>query len=89
MKVQVKRRHIDVGIPNLAAKSPIALAVSEQLGGAVVHESSDGFISIFTGVFRGEVSDYYLPKSAREFTRRFDAGENVKGITFNMTPLQM
>ena len=87
MKVQVKQRHIDKGIPNHWTESPIVLAVVEQRGGAEVYETSDGFVTIMTGAFGTETADYRMPRSAREFSRRFDAGEDVSEITFNMIPL--
>jgi len=83
MKIEITKQDIDSGCKSpkkIIHYCPIALAVKRKMNieyGISVHQHD---ISIIAADY--QFSYYNLPKKAKEFIKRFDAGKKVKPFTF-------
>lgn len=84
MTISVTQQHIDHGVQGSACNCPIANAITEAL------DLSHYIYAVVTGeqlrlVARfARVTQYYLPKEAREFIKHYDNNQPVTPFTFEL-----
>lgn len=82
MKVSVRKRHIDEGMPRTCSRCPVALAIAETLD--VLHPDvsvAQSKILVFDGKCR---VDMETPDRVRRFIEDFDQHRPVRGFTFEL-----
>jgi len=82
MKITVKREHIDNGIALSSTCCPIALA-GKELGLKDIWVTPRWMIYSLNDRMRS----FTLPQTVQEFVRRFDEGEHVTTISFDLPVL--
>lgn len=77
MTVDVTAEHIKKGKPRSCSRCPVGWAIRGAVPGGVLVNAIPGYISMAGGPFK-------MPESVVEFVHRFDAGEPVEPISFEL-----
>ncbi len=83
MTVEVTADHIKKGKPRSCSKCPAAHAIRSALGLKV----PGVFVNAISGYISMKGGPYKMPDNLVDFVRRFDAGEAVSPISFDL-PVQ-
>jgi len=78
MTIDVKQRHIDMGLPKDACRCPVACAIEEATR-SVVFVTNTGLIMGLLGPQK-----FPIPPEVLAFIKAFDAGQHVEPFSFEI-----
>ncbi len=87
MKIKVKQKDIDAGVPNNALYCPLAIAIKRarlwnwKFGRVIVGRDD---VTVLDSSSLKVIETYTLPPEARHFRFKFDKGLPVKPIEFTL-----
>ena len=88
--VRVEEYHIKCGFANSGTLCPVALALTPRLPAGQSAIVGRGFFSVWQGSISEQgallLGTYDLPDEVTRFVRKFDSGEKVEPIEFDVTP---
>lgn len=89
LEVTVNQDHINRGRPNACHACPVALALLDALNAGPADYITVGRERIeLRSAFLGSTEHYALPEKVTNWIWAFDAGEEVKPITFTATEIR-